>query len=204
MPTKITNAEGQEVEMFSVQELEEMKKGLSESQKAELTKLQEEKQKTEEELTKYRDKDQNFQALRVAKEKSDLEASTYKKLHEEAINSVKSEVLSGMLADEYNQLLKSSIGDDAELKTKFEIEYNRLSDKPTTKDQLQKKFNDALALTTKFTMPTMHAGVISAANSGMVRKSGGPVSKEDAEMIKTIAGRGGLKISDDDITKYAK
>ena len=200
---EVFDKDGNKVEGILTQsELEEVKKGLEKSKQEEIDKVQNDLKLKDEELKGYRDKDLNFQKVREAKEKAELEAQTYKKLHDEAIANVKTEVLSGMLKDEYNSLTKNLLGDDEELKKKFETEYNRLNDKPTSKEELQKKVMDAYRHATDVKMPTLNSGVISAANTGRIRMGNTPVPQEDAEMIKTIAAKGGVKITDEDLKKH--
>ncbi len=191
---KITKEDGTEVEVYTADELAKAKTEVLTAKDAEIKKFQEE-------LVKYQEKDNNFKALREAKEKAELESKTAKEMLANAVDTVKTEVLSGLLKDEYSKLISNLAGSDENLKKKLEAEYNRLSDKPTTKEEVAKKVMDAYRLATDVHIPTMNAGVISAASGGRMRMPTQDVPAEEAQWIGDLAAKGGLKLSPDDIKK---
>ena len=175
MPQTIKDSEGNEVEVFSAEELEAQKQEAIDAFKVEypdkteeLAELQEKLKETEEELTKAKGKDQNFGTLRKAKEDAEKKVEDILKGVDEKINTVKKEVLEGVMQNHKNKTLEALVGEDAELKKKVELEYGRLSDVASTEEQITKKLKDAFILATAKEPDGINANIYGSGNVGRV------------------------------------
>jgi len=202
---KTTNERGEEVDVYTTEELEEKKNEAVEEYKQanpsdpDVQKLQDElKQKTEE-LGKLKDKDHNFSQLRQTKEKLETDIEKLNKSIDEKIGIAKKEVLEGMVKEHYTETLKSLSGDDKELSDKIEFHYKRLADVGTTKEEINKKLNDAFVLATGgFTRKTTQRPYSSSGVSPLGAEKSQPVTDEEKEFAKKLAGAGGIKLEDKD------
>lgn len=148
MSKTITNEDGTEEEVFTAEELETQKTEALEAFKAENPDKTEELTALQEKLKGFEDKDLNFANIRKAKEEAEKKVEEIMKGVDEKIQTVRKEVLEGVMADHKSSTLEALVGDDEELKKKVELEYGRLSDVASTKDQLTKKLKDAYILAT--------------------------------------------------------
>lgn len=171
MSQTIKDADGNDIEVFSNDELEAQKQEAIEQYKAEnpdktdeLTALQAELAEKEDLLAKAGDKDKNFVALRKAKEDAEKKVEDILKGVDEKLKTAKKEILEGVMQDHKNDTLKVLSGGDAELEKKLEYHYKRLGDVASTKEEITNKLKDAYVLATK-----QEAGDI----SGTVLGSGG-------------------------------
>lgn len=160
----VKNEAGEDIEVFNQAELDAK---IAEKDAA-LTKAQEESKAKDEALEKLQNKDTNFANLRQAKEKAEAEATEAKAKLADAVNTVKADVLGGMLEDVKKSSMESLAGGDEELKKKIEFQFNRLADKVTNKAELDKKVLDAYRLATEYRQPVMNSSIMSSAGAGRV------------------------------------
>jgi hypothetical protein len=197
MPQKILNDDGEEIEVFTQAELQAQKDSALEEYKKtnpgneEITKLQEELKVKTEELLKLQDKDLNFTALRQAKEKleADIEAK---------IGSFKKELLEGVTKEHYQETMKKLAGDDKELADKIELQYKRLADPASTKEEISKKLMDAFVLASGGNKQSIDSGVFSSGGIGRIKVEQKQMSPEEIEFSKKFAQAGGIKLEDKD------
>ena len=203
----IKDESGNDLEVFTAEELQTQKDAILEEYKianpdvsVELDALQKELESKTEELTKLKDKDLNFANLRSQKDAAEKKLEAELKKIDEKIGAVKSEVLEGVRKDYYNETLKSLAGNDKELEKKIGLEYDRLKDAATTKEDVGKKLRDAYFLATK----VEDAGALNSAviSSGAVSRLNVSQNKsftpEEIAFTKKLAESGGMKLEDKD------
>lgn len=208
MPFTTTNESGEEIEVFTSEELEAQKDAAIEEFKqanpdktGELEVLQAELKTTQEKLAKFEDKDLNFANLRAQKEVAEKKAKDLASEIDTKIGAAKKEIFEGVMQDHYNQVLESLAGTDEELKKKIEFQYKRLGDSTTTKDQVTKKMTDAWALATR----TEDSGILNStviSSGGVSRpnvKSAQSFTPEEKAIAQKLASAGGLgQLTDQD------
>lgn len=204
--SKIIQEDGVDVEVFSAEEIETQKQEAIEQYKAdnpdkteELTQLQEDLRAKEEELAGLKDKDKNFGNLRKQKEAAEEKINKIQTDIDAKIESVKREVMEGVMKDHYNDTLKSLAGDDEELAKKIELQYKRLADTASTKQEIVNKLRDAWVLSTKPEgVDAFNSTVISSGGVGRLNfKNSAPKLNTDEKMLGSKFG-----LSESDIKKY--
>lgn len=173
MPQTIKDSEGNEIEVFTQEEIEGQKQEAIEAFKtenpdktAELAELQEKMREAEEKLAKVGDKDYNFKALEKAKNDAESKLKSFTQEWEGKLQNVKKEVLEGVMSDHKNDTLKQLSGGDAELEKKIEFHYKRLGDVAGTKAEITSKLKDAWVLATKKEDDGMNASIYGSGNVG--------------------------------------
>ena len=207
----IKREDGTEEEVFTATEIEEQKQAAIQQFQAEnpdkteeLNALQEELKVANEKLAKADDKSQNFATLRKAKEEAEGKLADFTKSIDEKIALSEKRVLEGVMQDHYNDDLKALVGDDEELRKRVELEYARLSDVASTKDQITKKMKDAYILATKqdagdnFNANILASGGVSRLN---IKPSDKSFTPEEKELAKRLARAGGIILEDKDFLK---
>ena len=201
MPQTIKDAEGNDVEVFSAEELEAKQQEAIEAFKienpdktAELAELQEKVRETEEKLAKVGDKDYNFKALEKSKNDAEKKLEDFTRGIDEKINTVKREVLEGVMQDHKNDTLKALSGGDAELEKKIEFHYKRLGDVASTKTEISNKLKDAWVLATTKEPDGMNASIYGSGNVGRININS-QSSKFSAEE-KELGAKFGLNEAD--------
>ncbi len=156
MSQTIKDAEGNDVEVFTADEIEAQKEAAIEQYKIdnpdktdEISDLQTKLQEAEEKLTKANDSDKNFAALRKSKDEAEKKLEDFTKEIDGKISKVKMEVLEGVMQDHKNDTMKVLSGGDPELEKKIEYHYKRLGDVAGTKEEITNKLKDAYVLATK-------------------------------------------------------
>jgi len=212
MPKIISDSTGEEVEMFTAEEIEAQKQEAIEASTGELEALQKErddKQAEIDNLTKQLegelDKDKNFAELRkqredLKKERDELKGKidSIDGTIEEKVESAKSAILEGVNKDHYSETLKALVGDDEELQKKVELNYSRLTDEVASKEDITKKMTDAYRLSVEDRSPNaLNTAVVSSGGAPLARP---PASKAFTQEEKELAGKFGL--SDEDLKKY--
>lgn len=199
--------DGTEVEVFSPEEIEAQKQEAIEAYKAEnpdksdeLAEAQEKARVAEEALEKAKGKDLNFDNLRKAKEVAEKKVEDILAGVDDKINTVKKEVLEGVMKDHYNDTIKALAGEDVELLKKIEFNYKRLGDVVSTKQEMDKKLQDAWALSTKQETDGVNMSVFSSGGVSRLNiKSQDKKFTADEEVVASKFG-----ISKEDIKKYSK
>lgn len=207
MSTFIKNEAGEDVEVFSAEELAAQKEAAIEEYKSqnpdksdELTKLQDELKIKEEELTKFKDKDLNFSNLRTQKEAAEKKIEKISKEIDEKIASATSKVLEGVMKDHYSDTLKTLASGDPELQKKIEFHYKRLGDAVATKEEMNTKLRDAWILATKpeggsaFSPAAISSGGARPVNIQSDKK----FTPEEKAFAQKLAQAGGLQLKDED------
>lgn len=186
----ITDADGNEVEVFTAEELQAQKDAaIDEFKKANPDKSDELK-KAMEDLEKFKDKDLNFASLRKQKEDAEKKVEDILKGVDEKVATVKKEVLEGVMKDHYQDTLRALVGDDKELLDKVELQYKRLGDPASSKGEVTKKLSDAFLLATGSSKPGVDSGVYS---SGGVSKIKVDDSSKMTDEEKDFLGKLGVK-----------
>jgi hypothetical protein len=202
MTYKITNEDGEEIDVFTAEELEAQKTKAIEEFKTNNPNKTEELVKAQEELEKLKGKDLNFANLRKQKEDAEKKVEDILKGVDEKISTVKKEVLEGVMKDHYNETLNSLSGGDKETADKIELQYKRLVGTPATKDELAKMLQDASLLATGGQNKGVSSGVFSSAGAGRLNiKSTEPLSAEEKDMARKLASAGGMTLEEKDFNK---
>ena len=210
MSKNITDSTGVDIEVFTAIELEEQRVAAVEEYKAanpdksdEVSRLMGELETANAEVEKFKGKDLNFSNLRQQKESAEKKLTDLKDEIERKIGAVKKEILDGVLKDHYTETLNGLAGDDAELRKKVELHYNRLQDVAATKEEVNKKLRDAWTLATKKEDDVLTTSVLSSGGvSNIQAKVGGKkFSPEEKEFGKKLAQAGGLTLEDKDFER---
>ena len=190
----ITKEDGTEIEVFTAEEIEAKQNEAIEKFKAENPDKGEELTKAQEELTKLKEKDLNFGNLRKQKEDAEKKVAEILQGVDEKVNSIKKEVLEGVMKDHQEETLKGLVGEDEELKKKVEFHYKRLGDVASTKAEITKKLQDAYLLATNKPADEVSGNVFSSGGVSRLRPqvSNNKLSPED----KAIGAKFGLKDED--------
>lgn len=208
MPIITKDADGNEIEAFTQEELEAQKAAALEEFKAqnpdrseELAELQAKLAEASEKLAKADDKDKNFAALRKAKEEADGKLNEVLKGQDEKLNKFKNEIMESVLKDHYEDTIKSLVGDDAELRKVVELNYKRLADPTASKADISKKLQDAFVLANKREESgALNSSVLSSGNAGRlnIKSNNKGFSAEEEAIAKNFG------LSDADLKKYGK
>src|SRR3990167_7654492 len=110
MSKTINDTEGNEIEVFTLEELQAQKDSAIEEFKTANPDKTEELSKLQKELEGYKDKDLNFANLRKQKEEAEKKVEDILKGVDENIGVVKREVLEGVMKDYYNETINSLTG----------------------------------------------------------------------------------------------
>lgn len=214
MPQIITDSGGNEMEVFTKDELEAQREEAIEAYKQEnpdrseeLEALQAEKEEAtakieaiQKQLEGELDKDKNFAELRKQKEELEQELKGFNTKIEEQVEGVKKEIFEGVNQDHYNETLKTLVGDDEGLQKKVELNYSRLADEATTKEAITKKLTDAYRLSAdEPKADVLNTAVVSSSGAAMTRPSS---TKGFSQEEKAAASKFGL--SAEDLDKYGK
>lgn len=191
MPTKLYDADGNEVEAFLPDEVKPYQ------EKTEL--YEKELNETKEKLTKLENKDLNFKKLRdmteTEREKltvTELELKKRQEVLEEQTQSFRQQVVQSHMDD----ALAVLAGDDDETRKKILLNYDRIKDEATTKDEVFKKMKDAYKLTKEGSNARNPLG------AAMGSVGNAPTRKEDKTMsdeLKELASKMG--INEDDLKR---
>ena len=204
LPQTIIDSEGNQVEVFTPEEVQ--------------AKVEEQKKQVEgaqEELRKLKEKDLNFEKLRMNKKVAEGEITReelQQKIQEEfakgmgeklsyAREEIKKEVVEGVNKDYYNEIVGSLSGDDEELKKKINFEYNRLKDPVNSKEDISKKLRDAYVLASRVEdAGAFVPGTVSSGGASKPKfKQQGAFSADEIAFAKKLAASGGIKLTDEDL-----
>lgn len=208
MSYKVTNEAGEEIDVYSQEELDA---ALAEKTAAETERLEAEKQEAletlqaelavkEEALQKLQDKDFNFTKLRNQSGK--VTDETAKALQDQiaALNEKVELVAAQPKNDVKADFIKLHVGENKEEVDKFEYYYKKLGADATNKEDVLKASQEALALTRGGNVqPDMASGILSVGASGNYRNSAPTVVSDEAKAIGRELG-----VTEDDRKKYGK
>jgi len=210
MPQTIINEEGDEIEVFTAEELEAQKREALDKFKEEnpdkseeMEKLQKELEEKNKELEGLKDKDINFANMRNKISDKEKEIEELKNSIDDKIGEVKKEVLDSVMKDHYNEVIKKLTGDDKELKEKVELQYKRLVDEANSKEDITKKLKDAFTLATGGEKVEVSTDAFSSGGVGELKvesKGGKKLTPEEIELGKKLASSapGGMELKDED------
>ena len=215
MPKIIQDEQGNEVEVYTVEELEAQRQQAVEEFKSsnpdksgEMESLQEQLQKAQEELGEFRTKDLNFSSLRtqqkIAESKVERLVKEMNEKIEEAKQGAKREVLETVMKGHYEDSLNTLAGNDAELQKKIEFHYKRLQDVAGTKEEITKKLTDAWLLATRSEeQGALNAtAVASGGVAGFPPRAGEKKFTEDEKVFtQKLARAGGMELTEKDFKK---
>ena len=214
MPQNITDSTGAEIEVYTAEEIaakeEEASakaiadyKAANPDQTEKLTELEKQLTTAKDDLAKADDKDQNFAALRGAKEKAEKDLTEFQanfsKALDERLSAFKGDVLGAVQQDHFNETLKAFTGGDDELMKQVKFQYDRIKDVAGTKEEITKKLSDAYLLATA--TPERNALNTTVLSSGgtSIQMRGGAKAPLGADE-KELGAKFGL--SDQDLKKF--
>lgn len=208
MPYKVTNDDGEEIEAFSQEELEEQVRQraeeeaqkVAEEKQAELDRIAEEKLKLEEELIKLKDKDRNFELVRRKAEGKEIEVSEEIRKQISELENKINEIAAQPKQDVKQDFVKQHIGDNKERLELFEYYYERLGSTAKSKEEVLKAATEALTLASggeykPDTTAGMYSTGVSKDYMSKPKEGVSEASKEFGDM---------LGITDEDRKKYAQ
>lgn len=208
MPYKITNEDGDEVDAYSEEELQNLatEKALAEAEriesekKEEFEKLSSELAQKESELEKLRSKEMNFEHVRKKAEGKEVQVSDEIKSQIEELNSKIEALAAQPKSDVKNDFMKAYISeDDKEKRDKFDYYYAKLGSDAKTKEEVLKASEEALALATNGDFKPSDSRMYSTAPSLNYRNEAPKVITEAAKEIGNALG-----ITEEDRKKYTK
>lgn len=189
--SKYFDAEGNEVEAFTPEELEAQKQAaIAEAQKnnPELTKLQAELADKNKELEGFKNKDLNFSNLKEVKEAAEKRAAEL----EAKINEVQNGTVNSMKNEIFDQLSNG----DKDLKAKIEAEFNTFRGEPKTKEEIIAQAQKALAIVKPPVVPGAF-DAFNAANGGRNKVVNNPGQKfEPTPELQNIGSKMGVSKED--------
>jgi hypothetical protein len=167
---KIKNEEGEEIEVFTPEELKAKEEELTSKHTAEAEKLKADLATATVELGKLKESDKNFGELRTAKEKLEKDLTEKETAHKAEIESIKN---AGAVA-QVEGLIKAIVGTDAEMRKKMEYHMTKtLAGMPvTSKEEMEEKVKSAYRLSADVPDVDKINGIISSAGAGGGEGSG--------------------------------
>lgn len=196
---KVTQADGTEIEVFTADEVAVKTKEVETRFTTQLTEKENALKVANEALAKAGDKDQNFKALREAKEEAEKNLATLRTEVDGKIKGIENKAIQSAL----EKNVKVLAGGDAELEKKIRHHYDRIVDPATTDEEVAKKTRDAYLLATRFEPKISVLDNIN--NAGGYPTPGGAsggAAKEFSPELKQLGGKLGL--SEDDLKKFGK
>jgi len=226
MSQVIQNEDGEDVEVFTAEELEAQKQEAIDAFKeenpdkseemeklqADLEAAQKEKEELQAQIEEDPEKAKNFSALRKQKQEAEQKAQELQSQIDERVKTqldekageIKKDVLEGVLKDHYNDTLKSLVSDDEDLLKKVELNYKRLADEASTKEGVTKKLMDAYRLSVEEpSTGALNTAVVSSGGAAVARASTSSkkFTPEEKEFAKKLAQAGGMTLEDSDFQK---
>lgn len=215
MSKTISDSEGNEVEVFTADELEAQTQQAIEDFKKEnpdqsdkIAELESTVQSTKEALEKANKdleaasgKDQNFAALRKAKEDAERKAAEATSALDVKLEEAKTEILSSVNQDHLEtELARVSAGDE-ELLAKIKESYGVLNLPIGTKSEITSRVEAAVRLASPENANALTSAVVGSGRATAPRGVGGskPTLDQDAKDLGAKLG-----ITDKDIDKYDK
>lgn len=209
MPEKVFTEDGQEKEVPTAEELEELQQSKEEKDKIEEEKksIEEKFESTKEELSKLQNKDFNFKKLRDMNEEEKAKLTEAEKKMKEQQDKLdeqyeqlekQQQQFTGQIIDSYkNEALMALVGDDEDTKKQVLQNYDRIKDEAVTKDQVYQKVREAYNMTGN-SAPQFNP--FQFANSGLQGTPPKGESKKGGDVDKDLASK--LQISEDDLNNY--
>lgn len=196
MPQVIQNDAGEDVEVFTKEELDAQ----AETAKAEAVAAKDaELQTAQEELAKLKEKDLNFGNLRDQKDKAEQRVEALKAEVDTKIAAAEERITKGVLKDHYDGTVAALAGNDEELRKKVEFHYGRIADVATDKAGMDKKLRDAYVLATASPEPdALTTTVLSSGGVGRVQAPAGAQRLSAEE--QAVGQKFGLSV--EDMAKY--
>ena len=186
MTKKLYDAEGNEVEAFTPEELEnEQAQAITEKETQLKTEYETKINDLTEQITKLSGKDQNFATLREAKEKLEGQIKTITEQHEKEITEIKT----GNIIEHKTILVSKIAGTDPEFKKRIEYEVGLLNMPESTKEEIEAKVTKAYQNATGDLKGNIMNKVISSAGAG----GGGTGGTNDAARLSELAAKMGVK-----------
>ncbi len=198
----IDETTGEEVEVFTQEELQAQKEVAIEEFKKDNPDKSADLKVAIEELEKFKGKDFNFGKLREQKEAAEKKVEDILNGVDEKITAVKKEVLDGVMKDHYTDTINKLTGGDKDLIAKIELQYKRLGDSAGTKSEIEKKLNDAFILATGgqskgINNSAFSSGGVGKPNFGTQGET--KLTDEEKKMAQELAAKGGMVITEKDL-----
>lgn len=160
-------------------------------------------EEVQKELAGLKNKEFNFKKLRDMTESERSELTEKEKelmQRQDELEENQKSFTETVIQGHKNDALAVLAGDDKDLRDKIEYHYNRISDKATTKEDINKKVKDAYLLATggrSAAIDQISRAVSYQGGGGIVKSSDGFSSEQ-----KELASR--LGITEEDLKKYNK
>lgn len=195
----ITDSEGEDIEVFTAEELEQSKSEGMESLQKELEEVKTKREELQKQLDGELDKDKNFSNLRKQKQEAEERAINLESQIDEKVNSAKNEILEAAVKNHYNEQLNELVGEDEELKKKIEYQYNRIKDTASTKEEVSKKLRDSWTLATVNERSEVPSSAFSSGGASRIRsKTQNTFTTEEKALARKLASAGGLQLEESD------
>lgn len=202
MTYKITNEDGDEIEVFTPEELEAQKLAAVDEFRKQNPDVSEDLKKAQADLEKLKGKDLNFANLRTQKEAAEKKVEEILAGVDEKVNTIKKEVLEGVMKDHYNETLRNLSGGDKEAADKIELQYKRLVGTPATKDEIAKMLQDASLLATGGQRSAVGSSAFSSGGAGRPAvENKQPLSQEEKDFVVKMGASAGMKFEEKDFNK---
>ena len=160
----VKNDAGEDIEVFTPEEVAAKGKELETKFQGETNKLKEDLSKATEDLSKLKETDKNFGELRTAKETLEKKLTDLETNHKTEVEKLKNDVV----VSQVDGLLKAIVGDDKELRKKMELHMTTtLKTMPvSSKAELEEKVKAAYRLSADVVEIDKIQGIISSAGGG--------------------------------------
>jgi len=203
MSIKIKNEDDEEVEVYTREELDEVaEQKAEEARQAEAERIEAEKQteidRLNEELGKLKDKDYNFSQLRKKAEGKDSSVNEEVKKEIEDLKNRIDSLTKQPVEEIKEEFIVENIGDDKELKDRFNYYYAKLSGDAKTKAEINKAAKEALTLASNGSYKPDDTGKITSVgvSQDYRNKGEGKITESKVSMGKMLG------VSEEDHKKY--
>ena len=198
----IQDADGNDIEVYSQEEADALaqEKAVAEAARVEAEKNAE-MATMQEELTKLKDKEMNFERVRSKAEGKEIEVNEEVKKQVADLTARIEEMAAQPKNDVREEFVRTRIGDDKEQAERFNYYYDRLGSEAKTKEEVLKAANEALVLASGGKYQPSDSGRIYSVGASQDYMNTGE-QRERGEEFKTMADA--LGNTEEDIKKYGK
>ena len=167
----VKNDAGEDIEVFTPEELQAKEKEITDKHTAEATKLKADLALKEADLAKLKETDKNFGELRAAKEALEKKLSDSETAHKTEVDKIKNESATAQV----DGLIKAIVGEDVEMRKKMDFHMTKtLAGMPVaSKAEMEEKVKSAYRLSADVPDIDKVNGIISSAGGGGGEGGGG-------------------------------
>lgn len=198
----IQDADGNDIEVYSQEEADALaqEKAVAEADRVKAEK-DAEMATLQEELTKLKDKEMNFERVRSKAEGKEIEVNEEVKKQVADLTARIEEMAAQPKNDVREEFVRTRIGDDKEQADRFDYYYDRLGSEAKTKEEVLKAANEALVLASGGKFQPSDSGRIHSVGASQDYMNTGE-QRERGEDFKSLADA--LGNTEEDIKKYGK